>query len=58
MREKIREWKVGADIACEKTPFHISKDKKTGNEVVKAKPMAYVIDLKEHIMRHLETLAE
>ena len=58
MRKQIQEWSVGDDIACEKTPFLISKDKKTGKEVIKARPMAYVIHLKDHIMRSLDLLNE
>ena len=58
MRDQVKEWKIGDDIACEKTPFLISKDKKTGKDVMKAKAMAYVIELKEHIIRHLDLLHE
>ena len=58
MRNQIKEWKIGDDIACEKTPFQISKDRKTGKEVIKARAMAYVIDLKGRILRSLDLLFE
>ena len=52
------EWKIGDDISCEKAPMFISKDKKTGKDVMKARPMAYVVDLKSHILRSLDLLHE
>ena len=58
MRKLIKVWEIGDDIACEKVPLFISKDKKTGKELIKARPMAYVIDLKNHILRSLDLLRE
>ena len=58
IRNKIKFWKIGDDIVCEKTPFLISKDKKTGKEVIKGRPMAYVVDLKAHQLRTLDLLHE
>ena len=58
MRNQIEKWNIGDDIAAEKTPFLISKDKKTGKEVMKARPMAYVVNLLEHIMRSLDLLSK
>jgi hypothetical protein len=58
MRDQIKDWKIGDDIACEKIPFLISKDKKTGKEVIKTRAMAYVIDLKGHILRSLDLIFE
>ena len=58
MRKQMTAWAIGDDIACEKTPFFISKDKKTGKEVIKAMPMAYIIHLGDHILRSLDLLNE
>ena len=58
MRAQIKEWNVGDDIACEKAPFLMPKDKKTGKEVMKTRAMAYVLDLKSHILRALDLLEE
>ena len=58
MRKQIKDWKIGDDIACEKAPFFISKDTKTGKEKLEARPLAYVIDLKEHKLRMLDLLWE
>ena len=58
MREQIAIWNVGDDIACEKAPFLMPKDKKTGKEVMKSRAMAYVIDLQSHIWRSLDLLYE
>ena len=56
--DKMKEWNIGVDIEGEKTPMLISKDKKTGKEVMKARAMAYVVDLKTHILRSLDLLLE
>ena len=58
MRKQIAKWEIGDDIACEKTPFFISKDKKTGKDVIKGKPMACIIHLGDHILRSLDLLSE
>ena len=58
MRKQIVVWKIGDDIACEKTPFLVGKDKKTGKEIVKTRPMAYIIDLQSHCLRMLDLLKE
>ena len=58
MRAQITSWEIGDDIACEKTPFMIGKDKTTGKEIIKTRPMAYIIDLKSHNIRALDLLQE
>ena len=58
MRDQIKSWKIGDDIACEKAPFLISKDKKTGKELIKPRAISYVIDFKNHILRSLDMIYE
>lgn len=48
MREKLKKWATGADIQCERTPFD-------GKKMI-AVPMAYVSDLKTHIVHYLDPL--
>ena len=57
MREEIEDWDIGDDITAENVPFLISSDKKKG-DVMKKRHMAYVIDLKQHVLRRLDYLAE
>ena len=54
MREKIECWGIGQDLACEKTPFFIARDKKKKKDVMKGRAMAYVIDLNNHLLRALD----
>ena len=53
MRKKLSEWEIGDNIMSEKTPFMFNKDHKN---FMKAAPMAYVVDLKEHILKYLDLL--
>ena len=55
MRTALGEWKIGQDIICEKTPFQFTKDKIF---FVRADPMAYLKDLKEHVLQYLDSLYE
>lgn len=56
MRKKLDEWEIGHDITSEKTPFLITKNKKTGKDVIKARAMAYVVDLPCHLLKALDLI--
>ena len=55
MRTVADNWLDGGYILCEKVPFLFTKEKK---QIIKALPMAYVAQLKDFILQHLDYLHE
>ena len=55
MRVVAENWLNGEKIISENTPFLFVKDKK---QYIKAAPMAYIPNLKDFILQHLEYVEE
>ena len=51
----VTEWHIGEDVVCEFAPMLIGKDKK-GKDLMGKRPMAYIRNLKDHIIKSLDLL--
>ena len=55
-RSVMAKWIDMNDVIVEMAPFATSKKDKKGEYVMKSKALAYILQVPEHLIRHLDLL--